>query len=419
MKTVAQGSRSALVGTRYRVRLSADRPELADVFALLLGADRKARGDEDLVFFGNATSPGVTLGDDGSVTVNLHQLPGEVDRVLVAASTEAQGVRFADMTGLTVQVDGDEQIDFVPGAVAEETALVLVSFYRHNGAWKLEASGQGYQAGLAALVSVHGIEVAADPAVAPVSPPPPAVNLEKVRVVITKDSKDKTAKLDLTKSRGEPGWLLTAGLEWDGRDAEYRQDGSVQRYGEGDLDIYFYCRNEHTNEYVVVSGEPGRQGSTEQWPFIRHHGDSPGPGAGGKAAVEQVEMRPNENGDILVNVYQSVDNGEGAIDTFGRPRAVIRYGRADAHGQLGDDADEIVIHVGNGEDSYWATVAHIDVEDGVLTVDGETRYSEPGSEDMPGLSRTGAWVRSPSGGPVGRSKSEEGSGLDRYSGTCR
>src|SRR5690606_35476861 len=52
-------------------------------------------------------------------------------------------------------------------------------------------------------------------------------------------------------------------------------------------------------------------------------------------------------------------------------------------------ADEILVYVGNGKNSYWATVAHIDVQDGVLTVDGETRYSRFGSERMPGLDSSG------------------------------
>ncbi|WP_229566799.1 MULTISPECIES: hypothetical protein [Rhodococcus] len=82
-------------------------------------------------------------------------------------------------------------------------------------------------------------------------------------------------------------------------------------------------------------------------------------------------------------------------------------------------ADEILVYVGNGKNSYWATVAHIDVQDGVLTVDGETRYSRFGSERMPGLDSSGTWVRSPKGGPTGRSKKRNGGlGLDRYAGTC-
>lgn len=169
---------------------------------------------------------------------------------------------------------------------------------------------------------------------------------------------------------------------------------------------------------MVISGEPGHRGDLDEWPHLRHSGDSRGPGKRGRAAREEVEVRPTENGDLLVNVYQSVDNGGGAIDVFGRPRVLVRYGRAGSDGRPGPDADEIALHVGNGRNSFWATVAHIDVRDGVLTVDGETRYSRFFSERMPGLDTAGRWTAKPKGGPKGRSKNTHGLGLDRYSGTC-
>ena len=126
--------------------------------------------------------------------------------------------------------------------------------------------------------------------------------------------------------------MLTVGLEWDGRGATYDRKGNVAKYGTGDLDVYFFCRNEETNGYVIISGDKGHQGDLKKWPFIHHHGDSKGPGKGNKPAVEQVRVLPNENGDLLVNIYQSVDNGIGALDKFGRPRVAIRYGRAGRSG---------------------------------------------------------------------------------------
>jgi tellurite resistance protein TerA len=246
--------------------------------------------------------------------------------------------------------------------------------------------------------------------------PPAAPAPAPTKIVLTKDSPDRTARIDLRK--GGEGWVLTVGLEWDGRDARYAADGRVESYGEGDLDVYFFCRDERTGDYVVVSGEPGHQGGLDVWPFVHHYGDSRGPGHGGVPAAEQVRVRPQENGDLLVNVYQSVDNGDGAIDEFGRPRVAVRYGRPGPDGLPGPDADEVLVHVGNGEESYWATVARIDVRDGVLTVDGETRYSDANSEVMPVLDRDGNWVDDADDAPEGRSKEEFGTGLDRYRGHC-
>ncbi|WP_277370753.1 TerD family protein [Rhodococcus rhodochrous] len=427
MAEVAKGSKTDLTDLRYEVRLGAAVDGAVDLMAVLLTDAGRVRSDDDFVFFNNPKAPGVHLTSDTSVTVDLSAVPADVQRVLVAASTEAQGRTFGEVPGVRVEVRGLGQVlEFVPPGLATETVLQVVALYRRGSGWRLDAVGQGYQDGLAAFATDHGIVVddtddESEPTVsAPkTSPAASPISFEKVQISLTKDSPTPTARIDLRKSQGDPNWVLTVGLEWDGRGATYDRNGNVKKYGSGDLDVYFYCRNEDTNDYVVISGDPGHRGSLDTWPYIHHYGDSKGPGSGKKPAVEQVRVLPNENGDLLVNIYQSVDNGAGAIDKFGKPRVAIRYGRAGHNGLPGPDADEILVYVGNGKNSYWATVAHIDVQDGVLTVDGETRYSRFGSERMPGLDSSGTWVRSPKGGPTGRSKKRNGGlGLDRYAGTC-
>nr|WP_254622741.1 TerD family protein [Rhodococcus sp. W8901] len=440
MLEVVKGSKTDLAEDRYTVRLTtAGQPGMVDIAAVLLADDGKVRSDDDFVFFNNPTAPGVALTADDSVSVDLTTVPADIHRVLLTASTEAQGIDFGAVTGLSVEVHGTSQrLRFTPSSLSTETVLQVVALYRRGTGWRMDAIGQGYSHGLAALAGEHGIDVddpgtPADATSAPASPsaPPtpeiaapaaaaaPPISFEKVKVALTKESPDRTARIDLRKGQGDPNWVLTVGLEWDGRGATYDRNGKVKKYGTGDLDVYFFCRNEDTDEYVVISGDKGHRGSLEHWPFIHHYGDSQGPGKGKKPAVEQVRVLPNENGDLLVNIYQSVDNGAGALDTFGNPRVAIRYGRAGKDGLPGPDADEILVYVGNSKNSFWATVAHIDVQDGVLTVDGETRYSRIGSERMPGLDSKGKWVRKPSGGPTGRSKKRNGGlGLDKYSGRC-
>ncbi|WP_237164557.1 TerD family protein [Mycolicibacterium peregrinum] len=411
--------------------MTANNAAAVDLLAVALDASGQVRSDSDFVFFNNPSAAGITLLDGHTAQIDLQAVPADVERLVVAASTEAQGLQFADVTALAVNVDSPaDTIRFIPPALSTETVVQLVALYRRSGRWRLDAIGQGYADGLASFARNFGITVDDDEpsaAAVPTAPQPtpstPAakpINMTKVAVVLTKDSPTKTATIDLRKSKGDPNWVLTVGLEWDGRDAIYDSTGRVTRWGTGDLDVYFFCRNEVTNEYVVISGDFGRQGSLQSWPYVQHYGDSQDPGIGNKPAVEQVRVLPQENGDLLVNIYQSVDNGSGAINTFGRPRCAIRYGRAGADGLPGPDADEILVYVGNSKDSYWATVAHIDVQDGILTVDGDTRYSAPTSEQMPGLDTAGKWVREPNGGPIGQSKSENrGQGLTRYSGQCQ
>ncbi|MEV0947272.1 TerD family protein [Rhodococcus sp. NPDC049939] len=442
---LSKGSKTDLVDDKYDISIALPTAlDTVDLAAVLLGTNGHVRTDDDFVFFNNPKTAGVTLLSDTSLSVDLGSVPADVDRVLITASTEAQGKRFQDVPELSVDIQGtSQQLSFTPSGLTVETVLQVVAFYRRGSGWRLDAIGQGYGEGLAKFATEHGIAVddpgaaaadgepsvaagapAAMPATSAPSSAPPApsstpISFEKVKISLTKDSATKTARIDLRKSQGDPNWVLTVGLEWDGRNAKYDRNGNVKRYGTGDLDVYFFCRNEETNKYVVISGEARHRGSLDKWPYMHHYGDSKGPGSGNKPATEQVRVLPKENGDLLVNVYQSVDNGTGAIDTFGKPRVAIRYGRAGRDGLPGPDADEILVYVGNGRDSYWATIAHIDVQDGVLTVDGETRYSHPGSERMPVLDTAGKWVQESSNGPVGRSKkAHRGIGLTNYTGRC-
>lgn len=338
MAEVAKGSKTDLTDLRYEVTLGAAVDGAVDLMAVLLADDGRVRNDDDFVFFNNPKAPGVHLTSDTSVTVDLSAVPSDVQRVLVAASTEAQGRTFGDVPGVRVEIRGPGQVlEFLPPGPATETVLQVVALYRRGGGWRLDAVGQGYQDGLAAFATDHGIVVddaddESEPAVSAPKVPPAAspISFEKVQISLTKDSPTQTARIDLRKSQGDPNWVLTVGLEWDGRGATYDRNGNVKKYGTGDLDVYFYCRNEHTNDYIVVSGDPGHRGSLDTWPHIHHYGDSKGPGNGKRPAVEQVRVLPNENGDLLVNIYQSIDNGAGAIDKFGKPRVAIRYGRAGA-----------------------------------------------------------------------------------------
>lgn len=438
---LAKGSKTSLTDAGYTVGIvTASAENAVDLAAVLLGADGKVRNDDDFVFFNNPTAGGVALVSDNELAVDLGSVPVDVHRILITASTEAQGKTFGDVAGLSIDISGPGQrLNFSPSGLSVETVLQVVAFYRRGAEWKLDAIGQGYGEGLAKFATEHGIVVddsgvdgaasapapastpapASIPAPAATAPPAAPINFEKVSISLTKDSASKVARIDLRKSQGDPNWVLTVGLEWDGRGAKYDRSGNVKRYGEGDLDVYFFCRDEVVNKYVVISGENKHRGSLDAWPHMHHYGDSKGPGKGNKPAVEQVRVLPQENGDLLVNVYQSVDNGSGAIDSFGKPRVAIRYGRAGGDGLPGPEADEILVYVGNGKNSYWATVAHIDVQDGVLTVDGETRYSKAGTEAMPVLDSAGNWVQEPSDGPVGRSKkANRGIGLTKYTGRC-
>ena len=138
MSAVIKGSKTDLVDLGYEVVLVTGGPVGAvDLTAVLLTADGRVRSDEDFVFFNNPKAPGVRLTSDTSATVDLSAVPADIHRVLIAASTEAQGRRFGDVPGLRAESRGARQtIEFTPPDLTTETVLQVVAFYRRGARWR-------------------------------------------------------------------------------------------------------------------------------------------------------------------------------------------------------------------------------------------------------------------------------------------
>jgi len=189
----------------------------ADCSALLLAeATGKVRSDADFVFYNQPTGSGITHtgkqstagGSVDSLRLDTAALPPEIDRVVVAASSD--GGTFGQLGGLSVTVadQAGAQISYDITDASSQTALVFVEVYRRGGLWKVKAIGQGYDSGLAGLATDFGVSVeepAAAPTAAPTAAPAaaPAVSLEKRRLIsLEKTLQDKPAMLSLVKTAG-------------------------------------------------------------------------------------------------------------------------------------------------------------------------------------------------------------------------
>ncbi len=107
-------------------------------------------------------------GDDEQIEVDLAKIPANIEKVaftvtIYDADTRRQNfgqvsnafIRIVDETTNTELIRYDLGEDF-----SIETAVVVGELYRHNGEWKFNAIGSGFQGGLAALCGHYGIEVA-------------------------------------------------------------------------------------------------------------------------------------------------------------------------------------------------------------------------------------------------------------------
>ncbi|TDD86829.1 TerD family protein, partial [Actinomadura rubrisoli] len=171
---LAKGGNAALSGPSAVVTITAAAP--VDVSALLLGADRKVRGDHDLVFFNHPAQDGVSV-DGPAVTADLGRVPAEVTTIAIVASVDADrpGARFdASTTPRAAVASGADAIEFVPPPLVDgETVAVLLELYRRGDGWKARAVGQGWASGLAGLAADFGVTVDDPGPAAPAAPSAP------------------------------------------------------------------------------------------------------------------------------------------------------------------------------------------------------------------------------------------------------
>ena len=181
MTTIAKGGNLPIDAATVRAQLSwGPGPAGPDVdgSALLLRGDGRVASDDDFVFFNQPRHPSGAVrhagkaGTTDTVEVDLAGLPGDVERVVLAAS--ADGGTFGQVPGLRLVISdaatGAALAEFVIAAQTE-TALVSGELYRREGRWKFRAVGQGYASGLAGLATDFGISVD-EPAPAPIVTPP-------------------------------------------------------------------------------------------------------------------------------------------------------------------------------------------------------------------------------------------------------
>ncbi len=151
-----------------------------DVTVFLLGENGKCPSDSDFIFYNNPkhTSGGVTHlgdnrtgqgeGDDEQIEVKLDAVPQSIARIAFAVTiheAEERRQNFGQVSNAFIRLENQEtHEELVRYDLGEdfsiETAVVVGELYRHNGEWKFNAIGSGFQGGLYALCTHFGLDVA-------------------------------------------------------------------------------------------------------------------------------------------------------------------------------------------------------------------------------------------------------------------
>ncbi|MFD5318375.1 TerD family protein [Streptomyces sp. NPDC127098] len=175
------------LGTDLYVGVQISGPGLVfDISCFGLDADERLSDDRYFIFYNQPKSPeeslqllGAQAGDTESFRVTLDRVPASVHRLAFTATIDGDGTMAQAAPGCIRIVAGGEEVAryaFDGSEFSSERAVMLGDFYRKDG-WRFAAVGQGFDGGLAALLTHFGGEVEEDePAPAPAQPasgPPP------------------------------------------------------------------------------------------------------------------------------------------------------------------------------------------------------------------------------------------------------
>jgi tellurium resistance protein TerD len=150
-----------------------------DASAFCCGENGKVNSDSDFIFYSNTkhssgcvehTGDNLTGsgdGDDEVIYVDLSLVPENISRISFTVTiyeADARHQNFGQVSNAYIrivdQATGTELIHYDLGEdFSIETAIVVGELYRHNGEWKFNAIGSGFQGGLYALCQNFGVNV--------------------------------------------------------------------------------------------------------------------------------------------------------------------------------------------------------------------------------------------------------------------
>lgn len=150
-----------------------------DTAAFVLGDNGNVTNDGDFIFYNNLkhssgcvehlgdNRTGEGDGDDEQILVDLSKVPSNIGKIAFTVTIHEANERrqnFGQISNSYIRViNKDTNEELLKYELGEdfsiETAIVVAEIYRHNGEWKFNALGSGFEGGLEALCRNFGINI--------------------------------------------------------------------------------------------------------------------------------------------------------------------------------------------------------------------------------------------------------------------
>ncbi|PKH02008.1 chemical-damaging agent resistance protein C [Psychromonas sp. MB-3u-54] len=179
LEKVAPGMTKCLLGLGWDSRSTDGTDFDLDASGFMVNAEGKVLSDKGFIFYGNLVSEcssvehtgdnltGEGEGDDEAIKIDLSKVPADVMKIVVGVTiheAESRKQNFGQVSNAFIRVVNEENNEEVARYdlsedYSTETALLFGEMYRHNGAWKFKAVGQGFAGGLKAMAQQFNVNV--------------------------------------------------------------------------------------------------------------------------------------------------------------------------------------------------------------------------------------------------------------------
>ena len=191
MQHLLLGQKVALLEQRFQlsIHLTHSSTFIVDAMCFPVDEHEKMLADDYMVFYNQPQSPCRTIAltnnqqslsrTDIAFNIDLNQSATQVKQYIFALSiddTQHIAPNFSHIQSLNIQIGSSYRFELSNNHFQNETAIILLKIYQHNGAWKITPVLQGFNDGLAKLV-VHYGGTLAEPVEIP--NPSPSLSLEK------------------------------------------------------------------------------------------------------------------------------------------------------------------------------------------------------------------------------------------------
>ena len=176
----APGIKKIRVGLGWDARITTGHDFDLDASVFLVDENGRCRNEKDFIFYNNLKSTDGSVehtgdnttgdgeGDDETIVIDLPVVPRDIDRIAITVTiheSKSRGQSFGQVENAFARVVNAENNQEVARYdlsedYSTEDAMIFCELYRHGEEWKFRAIGQGFDGGLADLVSKYGLNAA-------------------------------------------------------------------------------------------------------------------------------------------------------------------------------------------------------------------------------------------------------------------